>query len=113
MESLRTLEESLEGQTVLSRGFVGRYVELWPLRFSRLNDAVASRNWSAAAESALSLFSASTMVGADRLGQMSGDLVEMLKHGNQQQVRDSIEAVGTCGNETVAELTHCYVQHHS
>lgn len=110
MESLKALEESLEGQTALSRGFVGRYVEMWPSRFSRLNDAMASGNWGDAAESALSLFSASAMVGAERLGQMSGDLVETLKHGNQQQARDIITAVGSCGNETVEKLTNSYLQ---
>lgn len=110
MDSLNALEESLEGQTALSRGFVGRYVELWPLRFSRLHEAVEAANWSAASESALSLFSSSAMVGAERLGQMSGDLLELLKQGTEQQVRDKISEVGRCGDETVSELTLCYVQ---
>lgn len=111
MESLTALEESLEGQTAMSRGFVSRFIELWPQRFSRLTDAVSSSDWSDASESALSLFSSSTMVGAERLGQMSGDLVEILKQGGQDQVRERISDIGRCGDETVMELTIRYVQH--
>lgn len=111
MESLTALEESLEGQTALSRGFVGRFVELWPLRYARLSEAVAAGEWNVAAESALSLYSASSMVGADRLGQMSGDLVEFLKQGKQAQVLKAMASVGACGSETIAELTVRYVQH--
>lgn len=111
MESLAALEESLEGQTALSRGFVARYVELWPLRYSRLNDAVIAGSWDMAAESALSLFSSSVMVGAERLGQMSGELVELLKQGRQQEACASMTALGHCGNETVTELTVRYIQH--
>lgn len=110
IESLTALEESLEGQTALSRGFVGRYVEMWPQRYARLSAAASAGNWDEATESALSLFSSSAMVGAERLGQMSGDIVEFLKQGKQKLALDRIDAVGRCGNDTVAELTACYVQ---
>lgn len=110
MDSLAALEESLEGQTMLSRGFVGRYVEMWPQRYSRLQTALSTGNWDVAAESALSLFSSSVMVGAERLSQMSGDMVEFLKQGKQQQAQDAIVDVGLCGTETVDELTVRYVR---
>lgn len=110
MESLIALEESLEGQTALTRGFVGRYVEMWPSRYLRLSSALSSGNWDEAAESALSLFSSSAMVGADRLGQMSGDLVELLKQGRQEKAQAALEEVECCGNETVVELMLRYVQ---
>lgn len=113
MDSLAALEESLDGQTALSRGFVGRYVEMWPLRYARLCDALSAGQWDEAKESALSLFSSSVMVGADRLGQMSGDLVEMLNQERQEQARAAMVGVGQCGQETIAELTERYVQHAS
>lgn len=110
MDSLTALEDSLEGQVVLSRGFVGRYIEMWPQRYLRLHLALSEEDWEEATESALSLFSSSVMVGAERLGQMSGDLVEFLKQGQQQQAQNGIVEVGMCGNETVAELTERYIQ---
>ncbi|WP_195849409.1 Hpt domain-containing protein [Arthrobacter sp. AQ5-05] len=110
MESLIALEDSLEGQTALTRGFVGRYVEMWPSRYLRLSIAFSAGQWEEATDSALSLFSSSAMVGADRLGQMSGDLVELLKQGRQEQAQDALEEVESCGNETVAELMARYVQ---
>lgn len=111
MESLRALEDSLDGQTVLSRGFVSRYVEMWPQRYTRLRDALSAGRWDEATEAGLSLFSSSVMVGADRLGQMAGDLVELLKQGRQARARDAVEALDRCGNETAAELATRYVQH--
>lgn len=110
MESLTALEHSLEGQTALSRGFVSRYVEMWPARHARLSQAIAAGQWEEAVESALSLYSSSTMVGAERLGQMSGDLVETIKRGQHGQAREALAAVGRCGDATVIELTVRYVQ---
>lgn len=109
MESLMALEDSLEGQKVLSRGFVGRYVEMWPQRYSRLENALAAGKWDEAAESALSIFSSSVMVGAERLGQMSGDMVESLKQGSPEKAQEALPAVASCGTATVAELKVCYV----
>lgn len=110
MDSLIALEQSLEGQTAVSRGFVSRYVEMWPNRFLRLSQAVASANWDEVVESAMSLYSSSSMVGADRLGHMSGDLVEFVKRGQNEQARDALPAVEECGNQTVQELLACYVK---
>lgn len=110
MESLIALEDSLEGQTALTRGFVGRYVEMWPSRYLRLSNAFSAGRWEEAADSALSLYSSSAMVGADRLGQMSGDLVELLKQDRQEKAQDALEELERCGNETVAELMVCYIQ---
>ena len=110
LESLLALEESLDGERALSRGFVGRYVEMWPARHARLCDALSEGNWGAATESALSLFSSSAMVGADRLGQMAGDLVELLKQGRHTQAASIIVPLGVCGNETVEQLLERYVR---
>ncbi|WP_354212727.1 hypothetical protein [Arthrobacter sp. UYCu511] len=104
------LEDSLEGQTMLSRGFVGRYVEMWPQRYARLQTALGAGNVEDAAEAALSIFSSSVMVGAERLGQMSGDMVEWIKQGHPDKAQEALNAVALCGTETMTDLKDRYVQ---
>ena len=110
MDSLAMLEDSLEGQTMLSRGFVGRYVEMWPQRYARLQTALGAGNVEDAAEAALSIFSSSVMVGAERLGQMSGDMVEWIKQGHPDKAQEALNAVAWCGTETMTDLKDRYVQ---
>ncbi|PYI65827.1 hypothetical protein CVV68_16500 [Arthrobacter livingstonensis] len=110
MDSLRELEESLDGQSVLCRGFVHRYVQMWPQRLCRIKVAVNSHQWDEATEAALSLFSSSAMVGAEQLGQLAGDLVELLKQRHFEGASDYLAALALCGDRTAVELEDSYVQ---
>ncbi|MGA7206085.1 MAG: hypothetical protein WBX27_15785 [Specibacter sp.] len=110
MESLRDLEESLDGQSVLCRGFVHRYVLMWPQRFCRIRTAVDGHLWDEATEAALSLFSSSAMVGAEQLVQLSGDLVELLQQQHFEGASRCLDPISHCGDLTIAELEHSYVQ---
>lgn len=109
MASLRELEESLDGQSVLCRGFVHRYVGMWPQRLDRIRRAVDGHQWDEASEAALSLFSSSVMVGAEQLGQLAGDLVELLKQRHYGSAAECLGALSRCGDQTVAELENSYV----
>jgi len=110
MEALHDLEEALDGQPVLCRGFVGRYVEMWPQRNKRIRDAVAARDWDEATEATLSLYSSSAMVGAAKLGQVAESLVVLLKEGRYGNVAETLADLEECGNLTTRELTTSYVR---
>ncbi|MHA7304950.1 hypothetical protein ACX80E_06860 [Arthrobacter sp. TMN-49] len=107
--TLHSLEESLDGEYTLCRNFVCRYVEMWPGRFVRLREAVAAGHHEAALDAALSLRSSSMMVGAARLGELTGDLIRILETGCNAAAATKLAALGRCGNQTACQLTASYV----
>ncbi|WP_181034221.1 Hpt domain-containing protein [Arthrobacter sp. GMC3] len=107
--TLHSLEESLDGERALCRNFVCRYVEMWPQRFSRIHDAVTTGHQEAAMDAALSLRSSSMMVGAARLGELAGDLIQLLECGRAGAAAKKLPALQLCGNQTTCQLTASYV----
>lgn len=107
--ALQSLEADLDGESVLCRVFVGRYVEMWPQRCSRIQAAVAAGDWESAMDAALSLRSSSVMVGAARLGQLASNLVQLLKDDCHDDSTRNLRDLRRCGNQTMAELTACYL----
>ncbi|WP_269938276.1 hypothetical protein [Arthrobacter sp. HY1533] len=108
-ETLHSLEESLDGEYALCRSFVCRYVDMWPGRFVRLFEAVASGDKDDALDAALSLRSSSMMVGAARLGKLTSDLIRDLESGCNSAANKKLTALRKCGNQTAGQLTASYV----
>ena len=107
--SLHTLKESLDGDATLCRRFVGRYLDMLPARVSRIHATVTAGDWEGAMDAALSLFSSSMMVGAARLGELACRLVRLLKDHHLVCAAEQLGALRRCGNQTIAELTNCYM----
>lgn len=108
-ETLRDLEESLFGERSLCRTFVCRYVEMWPGRFERIQDAVSTQDHDHAMDAALSLRSSSMMVGAVRLGELTTELIHLLECGWNRPVVQKLAAVRDCGDETTCQLARRYI----
>lgn len=107
--TLRSLEVSLGGERALCRNFVCRYVEMWPGRFERIQDAVASGHTKDALDAVLSLRSSSRMVGAARLGELANDLIRLLECGHHAAAAKKLAVLRVCGNQTACHLTASYV----
>ena len=108
-ETLQDLEESLFGEQSLCRNFVCRYIDMWPGRFERINDAVVTQHHEDAMDAALSLRSSSMMVGAQRLGDLTTELILLLEGGRHAAAAKKLAPLRSCGNETASQLTQCYV----
>ncbi|WP_425863818.1 hypothetical protein [Arthrobacter sp. TWP1-1] len=107
--TLHSLEESLHGERALCRNFVCRYIEMWPGRFERIQEAVMSGHVDDAMDSALSLRSSSLMVGAARLGQITSELIHLLECGRHTAAVKKLLALQRCGNQTAGQLITTYV----
>ncbi|SEE63901.1 Hpt domain-containing protein [Arthrobacter alpinus] len=107
--TLHSLEESLDGERTLCRNFVCRFIEMWPGRFERIQEAVTAGHDEDAMDSALSLRSSSLMVGAARLGQITSELIRLLECGSHAAAEKKLLALQTCGNQTAGHLTTTYV----
>lgn len=105
VETLVSLQESLEGELSLCRSFVSRYVEMWPGRFDRIHAAVTAGNNEAALDSVLSLRSSSLMVGAAQLGELATDLFQLLEYRNHAEALSKLPALQACGDQTACQLT--------
>ena len=103
-ETLRSLEESLDDQTDLSRNFVRRYVEMWPRRLARIQHAITTDNRKEAMDASLSLRSASFMVGATRLGDLVTKIIELIEAGPTTLLTKLITALHACGEQTMHHL---------
>lgn len=104
-ETLRALQESLDGEKDSCRNFVSRYVEMWPGRFERISAAVASGDNDLAMDSALSLRSSSLMVGAARLSALTDELIRLLEGRHASAARRKLASIQACGNETAGKLS--------
>lgn len=104
VETLLTLQDSLDGEKNVCRTFVDRYVEMWPGRFARLQAAVASGDNEQALDSALSLRSSSFMVGAAQLGALTDDLIHLLECHQHFAATQKLASLRECGNETAGQL---------
>lgn len=107
--TLDLLEESLNGEQALCRNFVCRYVEMWPERFNRIHAAVETGHQADALDAVLSLRSSCMMVGAARLGELTDDLVQLLKRGKHAEAVQKLPALRLCGNQTAGHLSASYV----
>lgn len=107
--TLHSLEEALDGEQVLCRNFVCRYVDMWPQRFNRICDAVTTGHQDDAMDAALSLRSSSMMVGAARLGELASDLIRLLEGGCHSAAANTLPALQLCGNQTAYHLKTSYV----
>lgn len=105
VETLLSLQESLDGEKALCRNFVIRYVQMWPGRFERIQAAVANGDDVDAMDSALSLRSSSLMVGATRLGKLTDDLIGLLECRSHVAAGRKLASLRACGNQTAGELT--------
>jgi len=110
MDTLHSLEESLDGEREYCLGFVCRYVEMWPGRFARIHDAITAGHQEDAMDATLSLRSSSMMVGASRLGKLADDLVELLKGESYAAAATKLAALHLCGNMTTGQLTDGYIR---
>ena len=106
---LHTLEESLDGESALCRNFVCRYIDMWPGRFARIQEAVTTGHNEDAMDAALSLRSSSMMVGAVRLGELTTDLIRLIEGGRHAAAARKLAALRQCGNQTAGQLTTSYV----
>lgn len=109
METLHSLEASLDGERTFCLSFVCRYVEMWPGRFARIHDAVTAGHESDAMDAALSLRSSSMMVGACRLGKLADELIDLLQCGSHAAAAKKLGALQLCGNTTACQLTDGYI----
>ncbi|WP_449372240.1 Hpt domain-containing protein [Arthrobacter psychrolactophilus] len=109
VDALLSLEDSLNGQTVVSHAFIYRYVQMWPQRFERIHHAVSAGHWEVALDAARSLHSSSAMAGAPRLTHESDTLVHLLKSQEHLKAARILAALRHCGDQTVAELAASYL----
>lgn len=105
VKTLLDLQESLDEDRLACRNFVARYVEIWPRRFERIHAAATAGNIEAALDSALSLRSASLMVGAARLGELTTGLIHILEDHSHSAAIKQLPALQSCGNLTMDQLT--------
>ena len=108
-ETLHSLEESLYGEQSLCRNFVCRYIDMWPGRFERIQNAVTAGQLEEAMDAALSLRSSSMMVGAARLGELTTDLIRLIEGGRHAEATNKLAVLGMCGNQTACQLTSSYL----
>lgn len=98
-DELRMLREDLRDEDAY-REFIGRWVRMWPERYQRLHDALASGDLAAAQDAVLSLKTSSRMAGAPRLTQMAADLYATLRNSSTKEESILLASIGTCGDET-------------
>ena len=109
LETLRSLEESLDGERDLSRNFVRRFVHMWPDRFARIHDAITNNDHEVAMDAVLSLRSASVMVGATRLGDFTTGIIGLIEAGQTATVAELLTALQLCGDQTMYHLKLSYI----
>lgn len=110
MAQLEYLEDSLGGETSLSRAFVSNYVEMWTGRFQRLSTAILAEDLDDAIDAALSLCTSSHMVGAEQLEKGTAELLGILRTGGLQQASLALASLRQCGEQTVIQLVERYVR---
>jgi len=109
LAQLHRLEASLGGDAAACRGVVSIYVNMWGPRFRRLSSTILADDLEGAMDSALSVFTSSHMVGAERLEDHAEHLVEALRHKDLHQAARELPALGDCGDLTVADLRVGYL----
>ncbi|MGA7205498.1 MAG: Hpt domain-containing protein [Specibacter sp.] len=109
LDTLHDLEASLDGEATLCRGFVRTYVDMWSPRYERLCCAVVAKDPEAAMDAALSLCTSSYMVGAQRLGHLAEEFIDILKSGTSASAMRALPSLGRCGEQTVCALVSEYI----
>jgi hypothetical protein len=109
LAALHELEASLDGEATLCRSFVSSYVSMWPPRYERLCGAMAEQDSAAAMDAALSLCTSSYMVGAQRLGHLTDELIAILHSGVPASAMQALPRLRRCGEQTVCELVSRYI----
>ncbi|WP_262452753.1 hypothetical protein [Arthrobacter sp. A2-55] len=107
---LKSLEDSLGGETSMSRAFVSNYVDMWTGRFQRLSMAIVAEDLDDAIEAALSLSTSSHMVGAEQLEKSSAEVIASLRNGSLQQASLALTSLRQCGDLTVTQLAEEYLK---
>lgn len=100
---LRHLAGSLDSPGIASR-FASDYVDMWEMRRSRLDAALAVNDFPATVDAVISLRVASTMVGGHRLAWLARQVEDAVNRGDFAVARGFMAQLETCGAETVAEL---------
>ena len=108
-ETLESLEESLDGERSLCCSFVKRYVSMWPGRFKRIRDAIIEDHNDEAMDAALSLRSASVMVGACRLGDLTTGIIRLIEGGHIGAVGKLLTTLKLYGDQTMHQLKISYI----
>lgn len=85
--------------------FISQFKSLWPTRIGRLNNAIADTDPAAGEDSALSLKSAATMVGAHHLASLAVQLQAAFRTDNQVLQGSLMGRIEGAGNAILAELT--------
>lgn len=108
-EALESLEESLDGDRSLCRDFINRYITMWSGRLERIHDAVIEGHEENAMDAILSLRSASIMVGACRLGDLTTGIIRLLEGGHITAVGKLLTTLKLYGNQTMHQLKVSYI----
>ncbi|MCU6481408.1 hypothetical protein [Arthrobacter sp. A2-55] len=109
LAQLHRLEESLGGDAAACHGVVSTYVNMWGTRYRRLSSTILADDLEGAMDSALSVFSSSHMVGAERLEHRAEQVIEALRRKDLDQAARALPALGKCGDLTVADLRVGYL----
>lgn len=108
-QALQRLEEHLE-DAMPARAFAQDYIDNWNRRDAQLVSTVRQQDLDAALDAALSLLSASIMIGALRLAGLSEDFRQALEDTNLHAAHSYLAAITQCGRATVLELETTYLQ---
>lgn len=109
LETLQSLEKSLDGERDLSRNFVIRYVDMWPSRLERIQNATTTDDRKEAMDASLSLRSASVMVGVTRLADLALGIIELIEGGPTATLTKLVTALQLCGDQTMHHLKFSYI----
>ncbi|WP_343320600.1 Hpt domain-containing protein (plasmid) [Arthrobacter sp. TMP15] len=108
-EVLQSLQEFLGGEKSLCSHFVLLYIDMWPGRFKRIYDAVKAGHREDAMDAALSLRTASAMVGAQRLSELTTEIIHLLDSGKPTAAIKTLETLQLCGTQTMTKLKIAYL----
>lgn len=85
--------------------FLGRYIRMWPHRYTRLAAALTQGDCYQAMDIALSIRSSGQMLGALRVSRVASALERALRKGNLQAARDLVHVLKSTGNTTVRQMS--------
>jgi hypothetical protein len=88
----------------MRRRFISNYVELWEHRYGRISVAILARDAEGAMDAILSLKISSSMVGAERLGQLAEHLQGLIHNQLFDSAARLLDELGSCGTLTTVQL---------
>ena len=102
--ALAALLASLDQDEDALDGFVATFINHWPERLRRAAEAVATRDYAAIYDCALSIKVSSQMVGAAQLGAYGCELERVVRSGRLDDALPILESLQSIGDETVHAL---------